>query len=100
MSMNVNERTANENDPFELQAGKYVCECEPGWKGLNCDEDVDECLSSPCMNNATCVNQLNAFLCQCPDGLTGKSTYISFIFTSILTLVSGRSRQTLRDQRG
>ena len=55
-----------------IKAGKYACQCEPGWKGLNCDEEHDECQSSPCMNNATCTRQGDTFLCQCPDGFSGK----------------------------
>ena len=30
--------------------------------------DLDECLSSPCQNNATCFDAANAFLCVCEDG--------------------------------
>ena len=33
--------------------------------------DVDECLSNPCQNNATCANGINTIDCQCLPGYTG-----------------------------
>lgn len=48
--------------------------------------DIDECLTSPCMNNGTCFNSYGGYYCRCPKGwigdncLQGKSFY--FCFTS------------------
>lgn len=39
--------------------------------GNNCETEVDECLSDPCHNGATCVDHLNAFSCICQDGFQG-----------------------------
>eukprot|EP01046_Picozoa_sp_COSAG06_P020162 COSAG06_NODE_1466_length_9367_cov_6.526651_6_plen_2125_part_01 len=36
------------------QIGSYSCRCDPGWEGFHCDIDIDECLSAPCQNGATC----------------------------------------------
>nr|CAH0106056.1 unnamed protein product [Daphnia galeata] len=44
----------------------------PGWTGRHSDVDIDECANSPCLNNGTCLNQLNAFQCQCPNGFLGE----------------------------
>ncbi|XP_078603491.1 uncharacterized protein LOC144877475 isoform X1 [Branchiostoma floridae x Branchiostoma japonicum] len=33
--------------------------------------DIDECLSSPCRNNATCTNLENSYSCECVPGFTG-----------------------------
>ncbi len=33
--------------------------------------DIDECLSSPCMYGATCIDSVNQYDCTCADGYTG-----------------------------
>lgn len=33
--------------------------------------DVDECATNPCENNGVCVDTINGFMCQCPDGFSG-----------------------------
>ena len=33
---------------------------------------MDECLSSPCKNGATCVNEVGDFRCHCLPGFDGK----------------------------
>jgi hypothetical protein len=58
-----------------LQVDDYLCDCQPGWTGRNCDADIDECASDPCLNNATCTNELNAFRCACPIGFQGLFGY-------------------------
>ena len=34
-------------------------------------EDIDECASAPCHNNAPCVNEENHYTCRCLPGYTG-----------------------------
>lgn len=53
------------------QPGGYYCTCEPGWTGLECSTDVDECSSDPCRNGGICIDQLNSYYCQCLPGYTG-----------------------------
>ena len=33
--------------------------------------DINECESSPCFNNGTCVDKINSFNCSCPEGFIG-----------------------------
>ena len=33
--------------------------------------DINECLSYPCVNGGTCVDQVDGYLCQCVPGYTG-----------------------------
>ena len=33
--------------------------------------EINECLSSPCMNDATCTDNVNSYTCTCADGYTG-----------------------------
>jgi len=36
--------------------------------GRLCELNVNECESSPCLNGGTCIDEVNSFRCQCPDG--------------------------------
>ncbi|XP_078377928.1 uncharacterized protein LOC144661095 [Oculina patagonica] len=52
----------------------YSCQpCPAGWKGKNCDEDINECEASPCKNGATCENQPGGYSCSCMSGYTGQN---------------------------
>ena len=31
-------------------SGMYICSCQPGYEGQRCEKEIDECLSSPCIN--------------------------------------------------
>ena len=33
--------------------------------------DIDFCVSSPCMNNATCEDQVRGYDCHCQSGYNG-----------------------------
>ncbi|MEQ2282139.1 hypothetical protein AMECASPLE_037417, partial [Ameca splendens] len=54
---------------FVLQS--YECMCHPGWEGKYCQQEIDECLSLPCKNNATCTDLLDDYKCLCSPGWTG-----------------------------
>ena len=32
--------------------------------------EINECLSTPCQNNGSCVNQINQYYCVCSTGYT------------------------------
>ena len=40
--------------------------------GTNCEIDIDECASDPCLNGGTCADSINSFSCTCQVGFTGK----------------------------
>jgi hypothetical protein len=49
----------------------YICECGGG-SLLSCDH-VNSCLSSPCLNNATCTPNYYGYTCKClSEKFTGK----------------------------
>ena len=35
------------------------------------DLDVNECASLPCLNNGTCMDDINGFTCNCASAFTG-----------------------------
>ncbi|KAG2461833.1 protein crumbs homolog 1 isoform X2 [Polypterus senegalus] len=51
----------------------YICRCHQGYTGTFCQEDINECSTSPCHNGGTCENTKGGFTCHCPqtfkDGL-------------------------------
>ena len=42
-----------------------------GFEGISCEIDTDECQSSPCFNNATCIDVTDGYFCTCSLGFTG-----------------------------
>ncbi|XP_062570839.1 uncharacterized protein LOC134232878 [Saccostrea cucullata] len=56
------------------------CCCRPGYKGEFCEEEILHCDSSPCKNNATCINIYNDFECHCQMGFTGRSCEVSLFY--------------------
>lgn len=62
--------------PQETASG-YSCKCESGWAGVNCTENINECLSNPCLNGGTCVDGVNTFSCECTSSWTGSHCQIS-----------------------
>uniref|UniRef100_A0A3Q2ZCT3 EGF-like domain-containing protein n=1 Tax=Hippocampus comes TaxID=109280 RepID=A0A3Q2ZCT3_HIPCM len=81
--------------------GSYVCTCQPGYSGHNCQTDVDDCSpsdnsskrgtqqyswtfsicfqsnvslspsSDPCLNGGSCVDNVGGFACECRPGFQG-----------------------------
>jgi hypothetical protein len=47
----------------------YTCTCAPGWTGINCETNINECVSSPCVNGA-CIDKVNGYQCVCQPGWT------------------------------
>ncbi|CAC5416405.1 NOTCH1 [Mytilus coruscus] len=44
----------------------FECVCLPGWIGIYCEENIDECISSPCVESFECIDGVNKYECRCP----------------------------------
>ena len=49
----------------------FTCTCNPGYSGMTCQTDINECASAPCFNGGTCVDGVNSFSCLCVPGFSG-----------------------------
>eukprot|EP00118_Oscarella_pearsei_P004025 m.16707 g.16707 ORF g.16707 m.16707 type:complete len:3154 (+) comp27089_c0_seq1:214-9675(+) len=53
----------------------YTCTCPSGfvhsWNPNSCLEQINSCLSEPCLFGGTCVNILDGFECKCRHGTIG-----------------------------
>ncbi|RMB94706.1 hypothetical protein DUI87_28819 [Hirundo rustica rustica] len=58
-------------DPVETELHAEMVSTASGYTGLNCEVNINDCDSSPCLNQATCVDALNSYVCKCPPGFTG-----------------------------
>lgn len=39
-----------------MKPSGIFCQCEPGFTGPLCEEDMDECIGLPCQNDGNCVD--------------------------------------------
>uniref|UniRef100_A0A671VUJ2 Delta-like protein n=1 Tax=Sparus aurata TaxID=8175 RepID=A0A671VUJ2_SPAAU len=56
-------------------AGNFTCVCDPGFSGIYCHENVNECRHNPCKNGGRCVDLVNDFYCECADKWKGKTCH-------------------------
>uniref|UniRef100_A0A8C3AJK7 Delta-like protein n=1 Tax=Cyclopterus lumpus TaxID=8103 RepID=A0A8C3AJK7_CYCLU len=51
--------------------GQFSCECQEGFRGTYCHENINDCESNPCHNGGTCIDKVNVYQCICGDGWEG-----------------------------
>uniref|UniRef100_A0A6Q2XNC4 Notch receptor 3 n=1 Tax=Esox lucius TaxID=8010 RepID=A0A6Q2XNC4_ESOLU len=59
-----NEGAVCDTNPLN---GRAICTCPAGFVG---GIDINECLSMPCQNDATCLDRIGEFTCICMPGIT------------------------------
>lgn len=42
--------------------------------GPNCQTNINECASNPCLNQGTCIDDVAGYKCNCPLPYTGTSS--------------------------
>ncbi|CAH3179809.1 unnamed protein product, partial [Porites evermanni] len=53
------------------QVSGYACICQPGYAGAQCQTNINECSSNPCLNGGSCTDQVNGYTCSCQPGYAG-----------------------------
>ncbi|KAH0564513.1 hypothetical protein KQX54_012526 [Cotesia glomerata] len=64
-------RTARERDALvglEASNASFVCSCDSGYTGHNCESEYIPCDPTPCLNGGSCrqLNELE-YECTCPE---------------------------------
>uniref|UniRef100_A0AAR2LD50 Sushi, nidogen and EGF-like domains 1 n=1 Tax=Pygocentrus nattereri TaxID=42514 RepID=A0AAR2LD50_PYGNA len=54
------------------RATQSICSSQGSWSQPPVCEEINECLSQPCMNGGTCRDRVASFLCECESGFTGQ----------------------------
>merc|ERR1711871_593648 len=54
---------------------EYFCRCTRGWGGENCEENIDECTSFPCLHGK-CTDLVAEYSCDCFSGWNGENCEI------------------------
>ena len=44
--------------------------CSDGFTGMNCETNIDDCATNPCVNG-TCTDLVDGYNCTCQAGFTG-----------------------------
>eukprot|EP01046_Picozoa_sp_COSAG06_P054012 COSAG06_NODE_9492_length_1888_cov_0.830632_2_plen_219_part_00 len=48
-----------------------------GFAGDNCDVNIDECASGPCLHNGECIDGIGSIRCHCTDGYAGEHCQVN-----------------------
>uniref|UniRef100_A0A8C7ZF66 Delta-like protein n=1 Tax=Oryzias sinensis TaxID=183150 RepID=A0A8C7ZF66_9TELE len=57
--------------------GQFTCECQEGFRGTYCHENINDCESNPCHNGGTCIDKVSVYQCICADGWEGEHCEIN-----------------------
>ena len=60
-------------DIIDGVADSFNCSCPPGYDGIYCKRNIDECASSPCQNGGFCVDYINQYSCLCEPDTEGSN---------------------------
>ncbi|XP_067845710.1 protein crumbs homolog 1 [Heptranchias perlo] len=64
------------NGSCEDMVSYYQCSCPSGWTGLNCEVNINECQSSPCIHG-NCTDKVSAYKCTCESGFMGTNCEVN-----------------------
>ncbi|NXE22089.1 CRUM1 protein, partial [Ardeotis kori] len=53
------------------QAAGFLCQCQPGFAGVECAVNINECEEGPCKNGAVCEDGIADYTCHCAPSQDG-----------------------------
>ncbi|XP_015768009.1 PREDICTED: fibropellin-1-like isoform X3 [Acropora digitifera] len=68
--------------------GNYRCQCAPGYTGVYCGTEIDECASYPCLRGR-CTDLLNSYSCSCDFGFEGRNCDLDIDYCRSSPCVNG-----------
>ncbi|KAM6943068.1 lactadherin-like isoform 2-T2 [Xenentodon cancila] len=66
---------------------EYICRCQPGFEGVHCQINVNDCANQPCKNGGMCRDLDGDYACQCTSPYVGKQCQLRCI--SLLGMEGG-----------
>lgn len=55
----------------ERSINAWRCRCYPGYTGVQCEHNIHECKSSPCLQGQECIDGVNQYECSCNNCVFG-----------------------------
>ena len=40
----------------------FQCHCRPGYNGKKCENNINDCLSNPCINDGNCIDRVGDYM--------------------------------------
>lgn len=68
----------NGNCTAPLKSHSYSCDCVSGFTGVNCEENINDCVNITCTNGKICYDHISGYECACPKG-EHKALFFLFI---------------------
>ena len=63
--------TCSGNGACSDTTGTAQCVCDPGFSGVACATNINDCAGAPCLNGSTCTDAVAGYTCSCLPGFTG-----------------------------